>query len=179
MTALPTKIIAALLAALLGASGGAASFAACPYATGEALARTASHDCCPSQRARADSRDAGSHHAHGAPAHHDHQNDPDHSQRASQRAGCAAHRACDSARIGSRNDSGSPCADCCAPLLAGASSPAVASPRNANRADDAHDATAPQPLAPAPPRRRDLAPTKHAPPAPRARLHALNSVLLI
>jgi hypothetical protein len=179
VTARPTKFFAVLLAALLGASGGVASFAACPHATREARAQPARHDCCPAQRARADGHDAESTHAHHAAAHAHAQGAPEVSRRQSHEAGSAAHHDDDSARGVSQAEANSPCADCCAPLLAASNTPAVAPARGESRDDDADDATAPQTLTHAAPHRRELAPTQHAPPAPRPRPHALNSVLLI
>jgi hypothetical protein len=181
VTARPTKFFAVLLAALLGASGSVASLAACPHATDEARTQVAEHGCCHAQHARADNshHDEGSSHAHHATADRDALSDPKDSHRQSHEAGCSSHRAGDSASVESRHDSDAPCADCCAPGLAVTTSPALASARNARRADDAHDTTALQPPTFVPPRRYQFIPAQHAPPAPRARPHVLNSVLLI
>jgi hypothetical protein len=178
LTARPTKFFAALLAALLGVSGVVASFAACPHAAREVSAQAAAHDCCHAHHARAGSRDTGSSHARRAAAHIDTQGEQEVPRQQSHEAVCAPHRDGDSARVESRLDSDAPCADCCAPRLPGANSPALASARGASRDDEGHDATAPLPTF-VPPRRYEFTPTQHAPPAPRAPLHALNSVLLI
>lgn len=175
----PTKFCAALLAASLGASGVVASFAACRREAREARAEVARHDCCHAQRARADRRDAGTPHARHASAHADLRVGPGVSPRRSHEAGRAPHDAEGSARVGPQDDSGAPCADCCAPPFAVANSLALTPARGAGRADGAPPATAPQPPPPAPALRRELHPTQHAPPAPRARLHARNGVLLI
>jgi hypothetical protein len=165
VTSRPTKFFAALLAALLCASGGLASFAACPHATrDEGAQAAAAHDCCHALRAAARRVIRGGHEG----AHHSHE------------TGCTPHGDGDSARVEPQSDSDAPCADCCAPRLAGTNTPALASARGEGRGDgDAHDATAPQPPTFTPPRRREVAPKQHAPPAPRARPRALDSVLLI
>jgi hypothetical protein len=185
VTARPTKFFAALLALLVGASGGGASLAACPHATHEERAQVAGHECCHAQHARADARHAESAHANHATADREALNDPNDPndpkdpRRQSHEASCASHRAGDPASVEPRRDSDAPCADCCVLRLAFTNSPALASARNASRADDAHDTTALRSPTFVPPRRYKFIPTQHAPPAPRLRLHVVNSVLLI
>jgi hypothetical protein len=169
-----------VLAALLAASGAVASFAACPHAAREGRGRAAAaHDCCRARHARANGHDAGPSQAHHAAAGGVIRSEPEDARR-SRDIGCAsARREGDSARVEFQDDSDAPCAECCAPRLARTNSPAVASPRGASRAGDANDATAPRSPTFVPPQLYEFAPTQHPPPAPRARPHALNSVLLI